>query len=300
MFKDIFSVNKFYEEFESLRGEAQGWELDFRQIGPGEQGHEWLQLIDSDFEFGYCSFNTPYDQRSASPRHLRTFSILADHRAPATWCGQEFGWNSFISFPVGGEFSALSMGYFSNYVFSLSEDLLAKTASDLFHADWERLERGIDSGMILFTDRDMNELRSLLRGITAVAKSSEIEAAYQPFVAELAEKVIQGLLSAVSENYSRGTQNRQKYFLTAQNYIDTHIETPLLISDVCQALDVSVRSLEYAFLEQGGLKPKIYLNCQRLSRVHRSLIERSEGDITIAETANRWGFWHIGQVGNCY
>jgi AraC family transcriptional regulator, ethanolamine operon transcriptional activator len=300
MFKEIFAINRFYKHFESLRDEALDWDLDFRQIGPGEQGHKLLQLVDSDFQFIYTVFNTPYDQRSATPRHLRSFSILADHRAPATWCGQNFGWNSFVCFPVGDEFRALSMGYFSNYIFSLPEDLLAKTANDLFHADWEQLDREIGRGVIQFTDRDMNELRSLLRGFTIAAGSSEVEIAHQPFVAELAERIIQGLLNAVSESVPRGTLNRRKYFLAAQNYIDTHLETPLLISDVCQALDVSVRSLEYAFLQQGGLKPKTYLNCQRLSQVHRSLMESPGGDTTVNEIANRWGFWHMGQFARDY
>ena len=156
---DIFVINRFFEQFEQLRDEARGWELDFRQIGPGEQGHKLLQLVHSDFQFIYSVFNTPYDQRSATPRHLRTFSILADHRAPAMWCGQDFGWNSFVSLPVGGEFRGLSMGYFSNYVFSLPEALLAKTANDLFYVDWERLDREIGRGVIRFTDRDMVKLR---------------------------------------------------------------------------------------------------------------------------------------------
>jgi AraC family transcriptional regulator, ethanolamine operon transcriptional activator len=300
MFKDVTSVSMFYEQFEQLRGEARGWELDFRQVGPGKPGHELLQLVDPQFDFVYCAFNTPYDQRSASPGHLRTFSILAENRAPSTWCGQEFGWNSLVSFPVGAEFRALSAGYFSNYVFSLPEDLLIETASSQFHADWSRLERGIDNGMALLEHSDMAELRSLLRGFTSAAKSSEVELVHQPFVMELAEKIVQGLLKACGSSHSRGTLNRRKYFLAAQDYIDRHIETPLLISNVCRALNVSKRSLEYAFLEQVGMKPKTYLNCQRLSRVHRSLLLSPETNTTIAETANRWGFWHMGQFARDY
>ena len=63
-----------------------------------------------------------------------------------------------------------------------------------------------------------------------------IPVSHQPFVVELAEKIIQGLLNAHSLSCSRSTPNRQKYIRAAQDYIDAHIDSPLRINDVYQAL----------------------------------------------------------------
>ena len=62
---------------------------------------------------------------------------------------------------------------------------------------------------------------------------------------------------------------------------------------------VTERALEYGFLSSFGVTPKRYLQSLRLVGVRREL--RSAGRSTkIADVANHWGYWHMGQFAADY
>ena len=76
-------------------------------------------------------------------------------------------------------------------------------------------------------------------------------------------------------------------------------DEPLTVQQICGAIGVSERTLQYAFQEQLGVTPKQYLQSVRLGGVRRDL-RGSEPSIKIADVANRWGFWHLGQFAADY
>ena len=63
---------------------------------------------------------------------------------------------------------------------------------------------------------------------------------------------------------------------------------------------MSARTLEYAFQETFGMAPKPWLMKRSLNRV-RSELRRARGtETTVADIANDWGFWHMGQFAADY
>jgi transcriptional regulator GlxA family with amidase domain len=63
---------------------------------------------------------------------------------------------------------------------------------------------------------------------------------------------------------------------------------------------VSERTLEYAFVERFGIGPKEYLNAFRLVSVRRQLRVADPRRFKVADVANAWGFWHMGQFAADY
>ncbi|MCP4405581.1 MAG: helix-turn-helix domain-containing protein [bacterium] len=63
---------------------------------------------------------------------------------------------------------------------------------------------------------------------------------------------------------------------------------------------MSKRTLQYAFLEHFGVSPKRYLQIYRLNRVRSILKKRDPNSVAVADVANRWGFWHMGQFAKDY
>jgi len=297
---DIVLIDQTYQHFEQLRNDVLLWDLDFRQLGAGQDGHRLVQFAGQNFSFAYCVFQCPYDQRSASPVGLRTFSILAENVTPSTWCGQDFGWNTLVSMPVGNEFRALSSGYFSNYIFSLTETLLQATAQTLFHTSWEKLAPDTGGSALEFDPGSMSALRGLLYELAAEAVTHKGKLNFSVVTEEIASLLIRGLIAAKSSPLRRAQINRQRYFQAAQDFIDHQVEAPVLMKDICGAVGVSERTLEYAFREQQHISPKSYLNCQRLARVRKVLAECAVKNTQIAEVANRYGFWHMGQFARDY
>jgi len=85
----------------------------------------------------------------------------------------------------------------------------------------------------------------------------------------------------------------------ACDYVDAHVAHAPPIRGVCRAAGVSWRTLYYAFRELFGVTPKQYLQATRLNGVRKELCRRGP-DVTITDTANAWGFWHMGQFAADY
>ncbi len=92
---------------------------------------------------------------------------------------------------------------------------------------------------------------------------------------------------------------RQRAFAKARSYIDAYAAEDMTSVDLCAAAGVSQRTLEYAFKDCSGLSPKAYLRTVRLIRT-RAALRNSEPGLLVADAANQWGFWHMGQFARDY
>lgn len=71
---------------------------------------------------------------------------------------------------------------------------------------------------------------------------------------------------------------------------NTASDCPLSVAELVSHLQVSRRSLQYAFNETLAVNPAAYLRIERLNRVRQVL-----GDVhSVTEAATRFGFWHFG------
>jgi AraC family ethanolamine operon transcriptional activator len=48
------------------------------------------------------------------------------------------------------------------------------------------------------------------------------------------------------------------------------------------------------------MNPKAYINAVRLNAVHKQLRVAKAGNLFVADAANAWGFWHMGQFAADY
>ena len=73
----------------------------------------------------------------------------------------------------------------------------------------------------------------------------------------------------------------------------------LTVAQIVRATGCSERTLQYAFKEHFGIGPKAYLIRRRLNGA-RDALARNDGPTAIADVANEWGFWHMGQFAKDY
>jgi len=85
----------------------------------------------------------------------------------------------------------------------------------------------------------------------------------------------------------------------ADEYMYAKIADPLDISELCESIRVSPRTLRYSFEEMVGVSPTHYLQALRLGRVRRELLQlRSATQIRCI--AERHGFAHMGRFAQAY
>jgi AraC-like DNA-binding protein len=86
----------------------------------------------------------------------------------------------------------------------------------------------------------------------------------------------------------------------AEHYIDRNGARPLHISEVCNALKVSRRSLHRAFHETLGIGPVTFLRRKRLCSVHTALLQSPPRAATVSEIAMQNGFFNLGRFAGEY
>jgi AraC family ethanolamine operon transcriptional activator len=86
----------------------------------------------------------------------------------------------------------------------------------------------------------------------------------------------------------------------AEDYIMAHLQEPLTLKDLCQALHCSRRPLFYAFEEVFGVSPMVYLKARRLQAVRSALQLADPDQVGVMEVARRFGFWSSGHFARDY
>ena len=96
------------------------------------------------------------------------------------------------------------------------------------------------------------------------------------------------------QQFSRSAQNHRRVVLQAHEFMIDHIARPVTVNEVCSALDISERTLRYAFHYAFELSPMAYFKLMRLNAVHSEFKAHDRSTITVHEVAERFGFDHLG------
>ena len=104
----------------------------------------------------------------------------------------------------------------------------------------------------------------------------------------------------LSEAVNPRQLRRQELVRKVRELVFEHPEQPLSVAELCTRLYVTRRTLQNGFQETLGTSPANYLRTVRLNAVRRALREQPPRSSTIADTAARWGFWHMGHFSQDY
>jgi AraC family ethanolamine operon transcriptional activator len=93
----------------------------------------------------------------------------------------------------------------------------------------------------------------------------------------------------------RPSSRTRNYIVSrARDYMLAHIDEPITVPDLCIALGVSRRTLQYCFHDVLDMNPVKFLRALRLNAARRALKrDAASGQSTVTEIALQWGFWHL-------
>ena len=207
-----------------------------------------------------------------------------------------------MAFRPGGEYESMSLPGFRANTLSFSEDLLDEAA---FSLDLPRVGRLLTGSHQVFLGEPalLAKIRSMLRRIfraVAADRSALARPGFRRDVeTEVPKLLLKSLFSGQASSRRRSSAVRSRVARQALALIVEASDAPLTVREVCRSVGVCERTLRYAFQEQLGVSPKQYLQLVRLDRVRRDL-RLAAPSIKIADIANRWGFWHMGQFAADY
>ena len=93
---------------------------------------------------------------------------------------------------------------------------------------------------------------------------------------------------------------RDRVMARAESLIERRGQEALTVTDLCRVAGANPRTLRRAFVDRYGVAPKAYLQAYRLNGVHKELVKARTSRTHVADAANRWGFWHMGQFAADY
>jgi AraC family transcriptional regulator, ethanolamine operon transcriptional activator len=93
---------------------------------------------------------------------------------------------------------------------------------------------------------------------------------------------------------------RSRLVQQADDYMMSHLDQPLTLKDLCNALGVSRRPLFYGFEEMFGTTPMEYLKAKRLQGARQMLKAANPKTTTVAAIVQKFGFWSKGHFARDY
>jgi len=169
----------------------------------------------------------------------------------------------------------------------------------------ERLEFGAVSACVLpppvyaRVERQLRFVRHFLR-------CADAERGLASFAASQAMLLIKELLTLAWELSCQNVpppsshRNRTRLAHRAEDWMRDHLSDAAQVPDVCLALRVSRRELEYAFRRIFDQSPRDFLQALRLNAIRQALTATRHAGQTVTEVAFDYGVMHLGRFAAQY
>ncbi|MFA6039999.1 MAG: helix-turn-helix domain-containing protein [Methylophilus sp.] len=108
--------------------------------------------------------------------------------------------------------------------------------------------------------------------------------------------VIDSLLNKQQDQDHMSLHKSWKVFADTREIINTRLDDPISVAELCATLNISRRSLQYHFEQAINSTPVAYLRAERLNGVRRMLATAN----SVTDAATYWGFWHFGHFSHEY
>jgi AraC family ethanolamine operon transcriptional activator len=288
-----------YEDFTEVAGESNN---EWRQLDHGRFKARLLRVASASSTIERIAFNRRFAQRGSSPSGRLTLGLIGRDVGEIGWYRQRVSAQDLLVFSPGGEYESVSSPGFRGSKLSYSEEHLEQIAADF--------ELPLDLGpyreggfALKFNPAAAEDLRHRLRHLERAVTKCSGNAGRRWIRHELEHEIPVRLLRLLAAGPPQTSMLidgfKARAARMARDYINAHAADAPAIQDVCRAVGVSWRALDYAFREVFGVTPKQYLQATRLQGARRGLHQGGPAS-TVTDIANNWGFWHIGKFAADY
>jgi len=286
-----------FTDIDEFTAAMSGWDMDWQQLEAGRPKIQTSVISCRETVIQRYYISHKAQQRGSAPDDFATFGF-ANPKSPMNIGGSNipelgilFNFNNPNGFEMisGSEFGGISVSFPREKFFHLARQ---------FKID----ESQITEGKLAFAKvSQSDELGAVRNYLNALNHGDSDARSKKTFIdTELPYRFLNALAGLAPEPSSENPTARRKGLRQALEFIDANAQDNPSIIDICFAVDVSPRSLNRAFNEYFGIGPKRYLLNLRLLNVRRQLRNTSDDLTKVADIANEWEFWHMGDFAREY
>ena len=278
----------------------RGYQLEFMQIDRGPFGAESIQTQVGGVLLSAAHYRRALVQSGEPPPGTVTFAVRT-FATPALWQGRDFGRHDLLVGKPGIEIDLISRPDYGVATASFPLELV-KEAAERF--GWPGIAHAPTSLLVGLKHDGADMLRASLDTLLCEAVARPFDKRAGTWAVSKQEDLLHALLQCLLDPL-RLTQpgsngERARVLKAALTAINDRPEDVLTVGDLCRIARTSERTLHYAFTERFGLPPAHYMKAHRLNRARNDLCREHEPLMKIADVANKWGFWHLGQFAKDY
>lgn len=146
----------------------------------------------------------------------------------------------------------------------------------------------------------LDEIKSIWNYLSVATPSSDYETQQRSrqTISDSFVEILIDLMSSV-EPYKLTSTLQKRVVDKACAYAMENLDESFSIPNLCSAIGVSRRKLQYCFQDTLGINAIAYFRALKLNAVRRALQERGNFQ-TIQNLAEHWGFWHMGRFSSEY
>jgi AraC-like DNA-binding protein len=300
-----FLVRHRFRDLDELAQVARAWDIDFRRVGRGPFEGDVIQMGSERVHLGRARLRRSVHQTGSTPAGYRTFAIPTIRDIRLFWRGHDIGRDQIMVFPRSRELDCASHPDFDMLTVSLIQDDLDDAAE---RAGLHSFDRCLAGREVLSCDSErLSRTRRWLLQLLRVA--SETGRAINP--ERMASVFTRLVASSPTGPHADGTatwqraevvrgRRRDDAMRRALSLIDRVEPSLFSVKELAQVAGCSPRTLRRVFTERFGVGPKSYVLARRLTGARRELRDADPENTIIADIANRWGFWHMGQFAADY
>jgi AraC family ethanolamine operon transcriptional activator len=279
-----------FHDLDELNHAVSGSNLEFVQLKSGNIDIALDQIALGELSIDLGKVNVPL--RVMGELDPRRFSIgLFPGGANATWNGNSVDASKLLLCPPGSELNGyLSTNYGWTSLVTPPEwiNAIEKTTSRTNLAQAR-------SCMAIKTNPE--KLADLRQAIASIVRPADIprDTLANDWLITDVRNALGAALSSIDAPRTKVVSQISGHFILAKRaecYMRERIIEPISVDDMCVAMRVSRRYLEYAFANACGTSPSRYLRLLRLHHVRRHL-KASGGRTTVTNEAFRVGFNHL-------
>jgi AraC family ethanolamine operon transcriptional activator len=286
-----------------LANSLSQWQQEYLQISPGPFAGSVTEISVGGVQIFREVMNQAVDQHGQTLPGKFALGIPVSLRGHGYWCGKELDCIDSVFFlRPDSELKFKTPGYSDIYGACVDIEAFRKYSPD---------DEFDEKNVIAFT-KEVSSLApqkcaafrkgfdSFFRAVEANPLILESDSAKKQLTFDIMQLLLGMTADLPVSKKSHADQFIHRHVVdSARDYILSRKSEALTVTDLCEGLRTSHRSLHYAFNKVLGISPVTYLRYIRLNGVRAALISSDQSTL-ISEVAAKWGFWHMGMFSTYY
>jgi AraC family transcriptional regulator, ethanolamine operon transcriptional activator len=281
----------------------QHWQQEYEQLSSGAFSGSLTEVWFGNIQMFRETTNQVLHQTGRSWDGSRTIGVTLDATGDGLLSGTMLNRDSLFTLGGGEALDFRTPKQLDIIAISTGAAELQEFGRNIWGMDTEA--RLVTPGVLDHSVDSPRRLSKFLEELLNNIKSRPRMLNYPQIRKVVEQEIFNNLVVAISDAGPRkpaGLATSRKCVVEkAKAYVLEHHDDLVTVTDLCTALNISRRTLQYSFESALDISPVAYLRAIRLNRVRRALkANAGSPHTTVADIAAHWGFWHLSRFAGNY